>query len=52
LADVSEPSVGSLFKGINGINGFKPLKMDPTEGSETLANINQTLGITPKSGNS
>jgi hypothetical protein len=27
---------------------FKPLKMDPTEGSETSANINQTLGIHPK----
>jgi hypothetical protein len=42
LADVSEPSIGSIFK------GFKPLKMDPTEGSETSANINQTLGIHPK----
>jgi hypothetical protein len=28
--------------------GFKPLKMDLTEGSETSANINQTLGIHPK----
>jgi hypothetical protein len=28
--------------------GFKPLKMHPTEGSETSANINQTLGIHPK----
>jgi hypothetical protein len=28
--------------------GFKPLKMDPTEGSETAANINQTLEIHPK----
>jgi hypothetical protein len=27
---------------------FKPLKMDPTESSETSANINQTLGIHPK----
>jgi hypothetical protein len=27
---------------------FKPLKMDPTEGSETSANINQTLGIHQK----
>jgi hypothetical protein len=35
-------SVGSIFK------GFKPLEMDPTEGSETSANINQTLGIHPK----
>jgi hypothetical protein len=28
---------------------FTPLKMDLTEGSETSANINQTLGETPKS---
>jgi hypothetical protein len=27
---------------------LKPLKMEPTEGSETSANINQTLGIHPK----
>jgi hypothetical protein len=27
---------------------LKPLKMDPIEGSETSANINQTLGIHPK----
>jgi hypothetical protein len=27
---------------------FKPLKMDLTEGSETSANINQTLGKHPK----
>jgi predicted DNA-binding antitoxin AbrB/MazE fold protein len=27
---------------------FKPLKMDLREGSETSANINQTLGIHPK----
>jgi hypothetical protein len=27
---------------------FEPLKMDPIEGSETSANINQTLGIHPK----
>jgi hypothetical protein len=27
---------------------FKPLKMDLIEGSETSANINQTLGIHPK----
>jgi hypothetical protein len=39
LADVSEPSVGSIFKG---------LKRDLIEGSETSANINQTLGIHPK----
>jgi hypothetical protein len=38
-ADVSEPSVRS---------SFKPLKMDLTEGSETSANINQTLGKHPK----
>jgi hypothetical protein len=28
--------------------GFKPLKMDLTEGSETSTNINQTLGKHPK----
>jgi hypothetical protein len=28
--------------------GFKPLMMDLTEGSETSANINQTLGKHPK----
>jgi hypothetical protein len=39
LADVSEPSVTSIFK---------PLKMDLTEGSETSANINLTLGKHPK----
>jgi hypothetical protein len=27
---------------------LKPLKMDPIEGSEMSANINQTLGIHPK----
>jgi hypothetical protein len=27
---------------------LKALKMDPIEGSETSANINQTLGIHPK----
>jgi hypothetical protein len=27
---------------------LKPLKMDLVEGSETSANINQTLGIHPK----
>jgi hypothetical protein len=27
---------------------LKPLKMDLIEGSETSANINQTLGIHPK----
>jgi hypothetical protein len=30
------------------LSHFKPLKMDPTEGSKMLANINQTLGIHPK----
>jgi hypothetical protein len=39
LADVSEPSVRSIFK---------PLKMDLTEGSKTSVNINQTLGKHPK----
>jgi hypothetical protein len=39
LIDVSEPSVRSIFK---------PLKMDLTEGSETSANIRQTLGKHPK----
>jgi hypothetical protein len=42
LADVSEPSVRYIY------NGFKPLKMDLTEGSETSANINQALGKHPK----
>jgi hypothetical protein len=36
------PSGRSIFKGL------KPLKMDLTEGSETSANINQTLGIHQK----
>jgi hypothetical protein len=44
LADVSKPSVGSIFKGLT----VKPLKMDLIEGSETSANINQTLEIHPK----
>jgi predicted DNA-binding antitoxin AbrB/MazE fold protein len=39
LADVLEPSVRSIFKGL-----MKPLKVDLTEGSETSANINQTPG--------
>jgi hypothetical protein len=39
LGDVSDPSVKSTFK---------PLKMDLTEGSETSANINQTLVKHPK----
>jgi hypothetical protein len=42
LADVLDSSVRSIFK------GFKPLKMDLIEGSETSANINQMLGIHPK----
>jgi hypothetical protein len=42
LADVSDPSVRSIFKGL------KPLKTDLTEGSETSAYINQTLGKHPK----
>jgi hypothetical protein len=42
LTDVSDPSVRSILKGL------KPLKMDLTEGSETSANIKQTLGKHPK----
>jgi hypothetical protein len=42
LADVSDPSVRSIFKSL------KPLKMDLTEGSETSAKINQTLGKPPQ----
>jgi hypothetical protein len=38
----------STFGCIPIFKGLKPLKMDPTEGSETSANINQTLGIHPK----
>jgi hypothetical protein len=30
------------------VSSLKPLKMDPIEGSETSANINQKLGIHPK----
>jgi hypothetical protein len=46
FADVSEPSVGSIFKGL--ILFIKPLKMDPTEGSQTSAKLNLTPGETPK----
>jgi hypothetical protein len=42
LANVSEPSVRSIFKGL--MYEINPLKMDLTEGSETSANINQTQG--------
>ena len=38
-ADVSEPSIGSIFKG---------LKMEPIEGSKTSAYNNQTPGKHPK----
>jgi hypothetical protein len=38
----------SLCSVLTVFTHFKPLKMDPTEGSETSANINQTLGIHPK----
>jgi hypothetical protein len=58
FADVSEPSVRSIFKGlmknIYGIYKYhallspfifiKPLKMDLTEGSETSAKLNLTPG--------
>jgi hypothetical protein len=45
----SIPRVNSLEIAITKvINCLKPLKMDPIEGSETSANINQTLGIHPK----
>ena len=46
-ADVSEPSVGSIFKA-----GLNPaLKMEPTEGSETSAFENWTPGRYPKEAN-
>jgi hypothetical protein len=69
FADVSEPSVRSIFKGwMKNIlhpafedgpdRGFRnvgklllyiqPLKMDLTEGSETLAKLNLTPGKYPK----
>jgi hypothetical protein len=43
FADISEPSVRSIFKGL-----IKPLKMDLTEGSETSAKLNLTPGKYPK----
>ena len=39
FADVSEPSISSIFKG---------LKMEPIEGSETSSYNNQTPGKHPK----
>jgi O-acetylhomoserine/O-acetylserine sulfhydrylase-like pyridoxal-dependent enzyme len=38
--------IAFIFENKN--KNFKPLKMDLTEGSETSANINQTLGKHPK----
>jgi hypothetical protein len=43
FADVSEPSVRSIFKGF-----IQPLKMDLTEDSETSAKLNHTPGKYPK----
>jgi hypothetical protein len=49
FADVSEPSVRSIFKGLmKNIIFIKPLKMDLTEGSETSAKLNMTPGKYPK----
>jgi hypothetical protein len=50
FADVSEPSVRSIFKGFKGLmkNIIKPLKMDLTEGSETSSKLNLTPGKYPK----
>ena len=44
-ADVSEPPIGSIFKGRMYI---QPFKMEPIEGSETSAYNNQTPGKHPK----
>ena len=46
FADVSEPSVSSIFKG--WMWSIQPLKMELTEGSETSANYNLTPGRYPK----
>jgi hypothetical protein len=49
FADVSEPSVRSIFKSlIKNIFFIKPLKMDLAEGSETSAKLNLTPGKYPK----
>jgi hypothetical protein len=48
FADVSEPSVTSIFKGWMKIFFIQPLKMDLTEGSETSAKLNLTPGKYPK----
>ena len=46
FADVSEPSISSIFKGC--ILYIQPLKMELIEGSETSENHNRTPGKYPK----
>jgi hypothetical protein len=49
FADVSEPSVRSIFNGwMKNIYFIQPLKMDLTEGSETSEKLNLTPGKYPK----